>query len=371
MKIGINTAEMVKALFRAQGIAEKKSTMPILAHVLLEARADQGLKVSATDHEVGLSGHYQANVHKPGAVAVHARQLYDIVKSLASDTLELESQDNNWVEIRSGQSRFRLVGMAAEEFPGLPGHGEGKAFTIPTAKLSKMIDRTVFCVSSDDNRHNLSGVYCETADTGVLRMVATDGHRLALIDQQLEGDIPLAQGVIVPRKAFGELRRVLSDGSEDISSVTLSFAETTCVFTAGTVTLSARLVDGQFPKYRQVVPQNPEKQVKLSRGAVGEALKRVSLLSQGRAWGVKMMFQANNLQLVAEDPELGDAHETIDIEYRHQPMTMGFNARYILDVLALIPEQGFVLELTDDLSPAIIKPLEEQGFLAVVMPMRI
>ena len=200
MRITIATQEFAKALYRVQGIADKKSTMPVLAHVLLKAETEVGLTVSATDLDVGVQGTYQADVETNGSVSVHAKQLFEIIKSLTSDSLTLEVQENYWIEVRSGASRFRLVGMNAEEFPALPDPGDVQTFKVPSDALTQMIDRTLFCVSTDDNRHNLSGVYCESTENGLLRMVATDGHRLALSEHQFECDIPLPEGVIVPRK---------------------------------------------------------------------------------------------------------------------------------------------------------------------------
>jgi len=370
MKMTLRTAELARALYRVQGIADKKSTMPSLAHVLLNANAD-GLVVSATDMDVGLAGHYEASVQVPGAVAVHAKQLYEIVKSLPSGMVEVEKRENNWVELRAGTSRFRLVGMAAEEFPALPTQAQTKSFMIPAADLVRMIDRTIFCVSTDDNRHNLSGVYCESPQPNVLRMVSTDGHRLALAEHTFDVPTPIEHGVIVPRKGFQELKRVLSDNAEDIDKVELGFSATSGVIKAGSVTLSTRLVEGQFPDYTQVIPKAGEKLAKMARGPLAEALKRVSLLSQGRSWGVRMILEEGKLSLVAEDPEFGEAHEELEVSYQGAKLTVGFNARYILDVLALMNDDGVVFELTDDLSPGVLKPIEEPGFLAVVMPMRI
>ncbi len=370
MKMSLKTAELAKALYRVQGIADKKSTMPILAHVLLNASKD-ALAVSATDMDVGLSGTYEASVSQPGAVAVNARQLYEIVKSLSGDKVELEKQENNWVELRSGASRFRLVGMAADEFPALPTHAQTKSFTIPAADLAKLIDRTIFCVSTDDNRHNLSGVYCESPKSKLLRLVSTDGHRLAMAEQTFAADIPIERGVIVPRKGFQELKRVLSDTGDGVTNVELGFSGNSGVLRAGSVTLSTRLVEGQFPDYAQVIPKAGDKTAKLGRAAFSEALRRVSLLSQGRAHGVRLRFTPTTVELIAEDPELGEAHEELAVEYKGEPLTIGFNARYLLDVLALIADEGVLFELTDDLSPGVLKPVEETGFLAVVMPMRI
>jgi DNA polymerase III subunit beta len=371
MKMTIEANELARALYRVQGIADRKSTMPVLAHVLLDATPEHGLTVSATDLDVGLSGLYRATVVEAGAVAVHARQLYEIVKTLPSGSLQVTRQENNWIEIKSGTSRFRLVGMAADEFPALPTQTQSKKFVVPAVKLGMMIDRTLFCVSTDDNRHNLSGIYCEAGAGNVLRMVATDGHRLAMAEEKFDAAIPIDAGLIVPRKGFQELKRVLSDANEPIDTVELGFSGSSGVINAGSVTLSTRLVEGQFPDYQQVIPKSATKTIKINRNGLAEALKRVSILSQSRSWGVRLTFREGVMEMLAEDPELGEAQETVEIQYKGPALSIGFNARYILDVLALVHDEGVMFELSDDLSPAVIKPLEEKGFLAVVMPMRI
>ncbi|MEO1171168.1 MAG: DNA polymerase III subunit beta [Myxococcota bacterium] len=369
MKMTLRTAELSRALYRAQGVADKKSTMPILAHVLLDAN-DNGLTVSATDLDVGLSGVYPADVSEPGAVAVHARQLYDVVKSLPSEQVEFERQDNHWVELKSGNGRFRLVGMAADEFPALPKHTDAKTFTIPANTLNAMIDRTIFCVSTDDNRHNLSGIYCVSPADNTLRLVATDGHRLALAEHTFDAGIPIEGGVIVPRKGFQELKRVLSD-TDDVTEAQLGFSGNSGFLKAGNVELSTRLVEGQFPDYAQVIPEQATKRAKIQRKAFSEALKRVSLLSQSRSYGVKMSFENGNLALLAEDPEFGEAHESLPVELEGEALTIGFNARYLLDVLSHMSDDDVFFDLSDELSPGVIRPVDGSGFLAVVMPMRI
>ncbi|MBJ79701.1 MAG: DNA polymerase III subunit beta [Myxococcales bacterium] len=370
MKFTIQSSELTKALFRVQGIADKKSTMPILAHVLIEASNQGELRLSATDLEVGLTGTYEANVSKPGSIAVHARHLYDILKALPEDEVNFEVAENQWIKISSGKSNFKLVGMSGDEFPNLPSHTETDTFQIPSEDLAQMIERTIFCVSADDNRHNLSGVYCEVRDKKTLRLVATDGHRLAFSEKNFTNELPFESGVIVPKKGFQELRRVLQD-DDAVETVELGFTNNSGFLRADNVILTTRLIEGQFPDYQQVIPQEAGEEIKISKSKLSQALRRVSLLSQGKSYGVRFVFNEDSLELVAEDPELGNANETIDVAYQGNPLTIGFNARYIMEVLGLVSEDSICLELTDDLSPGIIQPLEETGFLTVIMPMRI
>ena len=374
MKMTIRTAELAKALYRVQGIVDKKSAMPALSHVLLEVKADQTLEVLATDLDVWLKGSYSietSEAGEEGAIVVKARQLYDIVKSLAGDTITLESEDNNWVRIKGGNSNFRLVGMAADEFPKLPEPNQGPLFSVPASDLVEMIDRTLFCVSTDSNRHNLAGIYCESADGNTLRMVATDGHRLAMAERSFDSEINIENGVIVPRKGFQELKRVLSDSGESIATVEMSFGTNSGILKAGTVVLYTQLIEGQFPDYQQVIPKSSSHTARIGRSDFAEALRRIGILAQGRASGVKLTFSDNNLELAAQDPEFGEANENMPIEFAGDALTVGFNARYILDVLALAHDEAVSFELSDELSPGVLRPVENGGFLAVVMPMRI
>jgi DNA polymerase-3 subunit beta len=372
MKLTIRTSELTKALYRAQGIAGKKSAFPILAHVLLDASSKPGsLIVNASDAEVSISGVYAADVAVPGRATVLAKNLYDVAKSLSKESVELERLENNMLEIRSGNSRFRLLGVAPDDFPEMGSWPQGESFVVPSGKMAQMIDRTVLCVSQDENRPNLSGIFCEALGAKQLRMVATDGHRLSASDAKLETSLVLPKGVVVPRKAFSELRRVLGDEDAANEPVHVAFSGTAGWFRVGAATLCTRLIEGQFPDYRQVIPSVSEYRVKIGRAVFAEALKRVSLLSQARSHGVKLEFSPSKVTLVAQDPEQGDASESVDVEYQGPELSMGMNARYVLDILNLIPEQGVLLEFTDDFSPAVLRPLEDPGFLAVVMPMRV
>jgi DNA polymerase III subunit beta len=367
MKLTIRTQEIVKALYRTQGIADIRSTQAILSHVLLSATTDGVLTVSATDQDVGLSGRYEAEVEKSGSIAIQARQLYDVVKALNTESLCIEERSGHWIQIESGSGKYRLAGLSGDEFPSLAVHDEIPTSRMPAKELLQMIDRTLFCVSQNDKRHNLGGVYCTKETENTLRFVATDGHRLAMVEKEFDDLKGFEQGAIVPRKGFQELRRVLSN-MEELDIVELGFSGSSGILKAGPVVLSTRLIEGSFPDYKQVIPQSTSKCAKISRQALQESLKRVSVLS--RANGVRLLFDNNKLELVGEDPEFGRANEVIEIDYPHEELNIGFNARYILDILSHIRDEGIAFSLSDRLSPGIITPIEEKGFLAVVMPMR-
>ncbi len=376
MELKIATSELAKALGRSQGIVEKKSTMPILSHVLLEARKDQ-LIVSATDLDLAVSSEHKegCEVLKDGAVAVSARHLYDIVRSLPEQQVTLKKASNNYLELRSGPSEFKIVGLPAEDFPALPRFEKVPFGDIAPKLLLEMVERTFFAVSTDETRYNLNGVFFEPS-ADALRLVATDGHRLSLVERQVGGTFGLKRGVILPKKGLQELRKLLAEAAEagaEGGETKLGFVENSAVLRRPGVTLSMRLIEGLFPDYRQVIPKATDRSVKLGRDRFQETLRRISLLSTDKAHAVKLELSKGTLRVTSQNPDLGEAKEEVPVDYEGESLKIGFNARYILDVLSVVQSKDVSFELADDLSPGVLRGTEEadQGFTAVVMPMRI
>ncbi len=376
MEIKIATSELSKALARSQGIVEKKSTMPILSHVLLEAKKGQ-LVVSATDLDLAVSSEHDqgCEVAKEGALAVSARHLFEIVRSLPDQQVTLKRAHNNYLEIRSGPSEFRIVGLPAEDFPALPRFEKVPFADVDPAALLDMIERTFFAVSTDETRYNLNGVFFEPSADG-LRLVATDGHRLSLVERPHLATFGLKRGVILPKKGLQELRKLLSEATEsgeEKPETKLGFVENSAIVRRPHVILSMRLIEGLFPDYRQVIPKAGEKRITVGRERMHETLHRVSLLSSDKAHAVRLELAKDILRVTSQNPDLGEAKEEVPIEYAGEPLKIGFNARYLLDVLQVLKSKDLSLELADDLSPAVLRGTEEldAGFTAVVMPMRI
>jgi DNA polymerase-3 subunit beta len=354
---------------------EKKSTMPILSHVLLEAKGTTELHVSATDLDLAVSSEHACQVTKPGALAVSARHLYEIVRALPEQEVSLKRAANNYLEVRSGPAEFRIVGLPAEDFPALPRFERVPFVVIDPAELLEMIERTAFAVSTDETRYNLNGVFFETAG-GAVRLVATDGHRLSLSEKKLSGDFALKRGVILPRKGLQELKKLLGEAvesGEEKPEAKLGFVENSAIFRRPGVVLVMRLIEGMFPDYRQVIPKAGEKVVSVGRQRLLETLRRVSLLSTDKAHAVKLELGPGALRVLSQNPDLGDAREEVPVEYAGEPLKIGFNARYLMDVLQVVRSDDVALELADDLSPGVVRGATEAdaGFTAVVMPMRI
>jgi DNA polymerase-3 subunit beta len=375
MELKISAQELARALGRSQGIVEKKSTMPILSHVLLEAKKGNLLHVSATDLDLSVSSEHACEVVKEGALAVPAKHLFEIVRSLPEQEVTLKRAGNNYLEVRSGPSEFRIVGLPAEDFPALPKFEKVPFVDVVPAELLAQIDLTSFAASTDETRYNLNGVYFEPQGP-VLRMVATDGHRLALSEKPLAGDYALKRGVILPRKGLHELKKLLGeagDAGTEKPETKLGFAENSAIYRRPGVVMAMRLIEGMFPDYKQVIPKQGEKIVKVGRLRLLETLRRVSILASDKSHAVKLELAPGLLRVLSQNPDLGDAKEEVPVEYAGEPLKIGFNSRYITDVAAVLKSDDVQLELADDLSPGVLRGAgpEDAGYTAVVMPMRI
>jgi DNA polymerase-3 subunit beta len=369
MQIKISRSALVTGLGMVQGIVERRSTMPILANVLLHATAQQ-LSITATDLEVGINWSTQAEVLSEGRVTVHARSLYDIVRELPETAVHLSVQELNRIEIVCGKSRFRIMGLAPEEYPVLPVRGEGQPQRIEGKILQSMMEKAAFAMSSDETRYNLNGVYTDFSggsDGATIQMVATDGHRLSIVQRQAKGEWRFPKGGIVPRKGMTELKRLV-EGEEVID---LWIDGKHLIAYCGSTTLVVRLIDGQFPPFEQVVPKKSTRVISLPRGELIHALKRVAVMASDRSHGVKFSISPGNLEISAQNPDLGDAREELTAAYKGESFEVGFNARYFIDALSAINDEQAVLELGEETSPCVLRSELDHGFTHVIMPMRL
>ncbi len=365
MELYIERGIFHKGLQAVQGVVETRSTaMPILQNILVQAEGE-GISISATDLEVGFRAFYPARIKTPGAVTLSARRLHEILRELPEGEVHLKAEEGNWVGLECLRSRFRFPGLPPEDFPQLPDSEPAETGTLDKGLLEEMIRKTMFAISTDETRYTYNGVYMETEE-GVLRFVATDGHRLALMEKPCEG-YKGKLGVIIHKKALTELLKVLAEGEEPVR---LRLLENHAVFEQGEIFLSARLIQGQFPNYRQVIPTQNDKKIVAPREDLVRALRRVSLLS-GESRMVKFSFTSGSLTLSTDSTDLGEAQEALDVDYDGEEIAIGFNARYCLDVLNTMEEPQVRIELKDPLSPGIVRPIEEQGYIYVAMPMRV
>ena len=370
MEFTIAREELLQGLYLTQGIVERRTTIPILANVLLES-AGEGISIAATDQEVGVRRTCDAKVKRKGALTAGARKLYEIVRECPEGALVIRSLENNWIEIVAGKSQFKIVGLDPKEFPAMPAAAQDRdrqTITVPSAMLREMIERTGFAVSSDETRLNLSGIFVERPDKGKLRIVATDGHRLSMITRAVEGGAAGA-GVIVPRKGVAEISKVIESGDE---AVTIAVQGGVAHATRGRVELSMRLVEGEFPDYNQVVPQKSERRMLVAVSALLAGLRRVSIVSSERTRGVKLQLDPGKLEISSINPDVGEASEEVVVDYDGPSFSIGFNAKYLIDVLSVLaPSAQVDAGFNDEVSPAVIRCEGEEDYLYVVMPMRL
>jgi DNA polymerase-3 subunit beta len=372
MLFSIEKEVFLKGLGKIQGIVEKRNTIPILSNVLIEADQDK-IKLTATDLEVGMRASYPAKVKSGGKITVSAKKIYEIIKELPEKEIFFKAKENCWIEISCGKSLFNIVGLSSDEFPHFPEPDESRMVPINGAILGDMIDKTYFSVSTDETKYNLNGIYFKTEDEkgkNIIRLVATDGHRLAMTIRPLEiTDIDeLSEGVIFPRKGILELKKITEDSDHDIK---LGFMDNSAVIIKDDTVVVMRLVDGDFPDYNRVIPQNNDSIIKLPRDLFLHALKRMAILSSEKSKGVKIELKQGLLEISSSNPEIGDAREEVEIEYSGEDLSIGFNARYMIDILQVLEGENINLAVKDNLSPGLITPDESDGFLAVVMPMRL
>jgi DNA polymerase III subunit beta len=381
MELRIPVAELSRALSLAQGIVQRKNTMPILSHVLLDASSQDGagrLVLSATDLDVGVRTERACEVSSPGSVTIPARALAEMVRELPGPDIVLKRLPNQHIEVKSGRTRARLMAMSADEFPALPPYHEASFVAVDTALLLDMVDKTLYAASQDETRYNLNGVLFEPPSTedGPLTMVATDGHRLVRVERTFEGAAAFGQSLkgpaILPRKGLGELRRILgADASDDAKTVELGFKDSHAVLRRGSTVLGMRLVDGQFPDYKQVIPKLADKIVRIARQDLIDGLKRVSVLAQDRMQAVKLALTKDQLVVSCTNPEAGEISDDVPVEYAGQGLEVAFNGRYLIEALQSLDDKNVLLKLIDNLSPGLLVGVDEPRHLCVVMPMRL
>ncbi len=367
MDVTIGKAELQKALARVQGIAESRSSaMPILQHILLEGE-DSTVWVSATDLDISLRASYESQVNTPGRMTLPARKVFDVVRELPDDSeVHLEEDENHWVRLTCARSKFRFPGLDPHEFPKIPTIGEGPSIPLPANDFGQMVRKTQFAISSDETRTALNGIFFE-AKGGTLSVVATDGHRLAFTSKPFEA-LTEDTGIIIHRKAIQELLKILGD---NVETVQFQQQENHILFQLDSIVLVSRLIEGQFPNYQQVIPKANDKKVTVPRKDFSGGLRRVSLKANEKSRMVKLKFSEGLLSLISDTSEVGEANEEIEIDYKGEEISIGFNSRYLLDFLSVVEDENLQIDFKDSLSSTLITPTGETDYFCVVMPMRV
>jgi DNA polymerase-3 subunit beta len=381
MKLTIERSAFLKALGHVQSVVERRNTIPILSNVLLRGDAAPAsglgtLLLSATDMDLEIVEGVPAEIERPGRTTAPAHTLHDIVRKLHEGgqiSVEATSTEaaGSGLVLRSGRSTFTLACLPPEDYPVLTGGELPYNFALSAPEFRGLIDHTRFAISTEETRYYLNGVYLHTTkndEVPVLRAVATDGHRLARFEMVMPEGAGGMPGVIVPRKAVVELRKLVDEYDEEIQ---VSLNESKVRFTVGQATLTSKLIDGTFPDYDRVIPANNDKVLEVNCKEFAEAVDRVSTISSEKSRAVKLALDNGNLAVSATSPENGTAVEEIEVRYHAAPMEIGFNSRYLLDITQQIDGEGARFLMSDSASPTVVRDISDPGVLYVLMPMRV
>lgn len=363
MKLVVSKEDFVEGLQQVQHVVSNRTTLPILSNVLLEAIGGE-LRMTTTDLDVGVSGKIPAKVSREGATTLPARRLASIIRELPVSEVALEVDRSHQTEIHCGPSYFRILGLSHEEFPPFPSFTDATEFTLPQKVLRDGLRKTAYAISTDETRYVLNGILFSFSGT-TMTMVATDGRRLAMVDHEL--DMPQSEGleVIVPTKAVNELQRLLEDQGE----VQVSLTENQIRFEIGDSVLVSKLIEGAYPNFRQVIPEKTVERITLERETFLGTVHRVSLLTIDKSHSVKLVFGENNIDVMVNSPDIGEAKESIAVAYKGEPFSIAFNPEFLMAPLRNLDTDEVYLELIDEMSPGVIKI--NAPFLYVLMPMRV
>ena len=363
MKFRISKEAFLDGLQKVQHVVSSRTTLPILSNVLIVAK-DGRIQFTTTDLDVGITGSVEAQIDKEGATTLPARRLVSIVRELPTSEIEVSVDAKNHASIRSGPAFFKIIGLSDSEFPPLPDFQGSKEFRIPQVVLRDGLRKTAYAISSDETRYVLNGIFASFHD-GKMTLVATDGRRLAMVDSDLEFPASHETDVIIPTKAVQELQRLLGDSGEVIVKLT----DNQVSFTIGDSLLASKLIEGNYPNYRQVIPGDALERVVISREALLETVRRVSLLASDKSNSVKLVFSENQIEVTANSPDVGEAQESMDVIYQGKPMQIAFNPEFLQAPLRALETADVYLDLIDEMSPGVLRI--EGTFLYVLMPMRV
>ena len=371
MKITLERAALLKSLGHVQSVVERRNTIPILANVLIRA-SGQDVSFVATDMEIEINESMPGQVNKSGAVTAPAHTLYEIVRKLPEGAqVELSTASGTQLTLTSGRSQFRLGCLPIEDFPKMPEGDLKHRFELTSDDLRALIDRTRFAISTEETRYYLNGIYLHAAkakNVDVLRAVATDGHRLARVEMAAPKGAKGIPGIIVPRKTVGEVRKLIDETSAPIE---VSLSESKIRFAFDSVVITSKLIDGTFPDYERVIPSGNDKQLDARARDFAAAVDRVATISTEKSRAVKLSLTNGQMTLTANAPDAGSATEEIEVSYEGAPIEIGFNARYLLDILQQIEGEGARFTLADAAAPAIVQDVADASALYVLMPMRV
>jgi DNA polymerase-3 subunit beta len=375
MDFEIDKREFLKGLGLMQSVAGRRTTLPILSHILLEWEKDS-LYLTGTDLETGIREELTAKIHQGGKASVSAKKIFEIVRELPEEMIHIKKKENQWITIQCGKSVFNLAGLDPEEFPTLPTYSDESFSQVTTHLMREMIEKTVFAASNEESRYHLNGILISQSKKGgreMLRMVATDGHRLSLLERESQMIKGIEKGIIIPKKGVLEIKKIMGDRDGD-EEMKVYFDQNHGFFKMGKSLMVIRLIDGEFPEYEQVIPKGNDKKVLMEKEKMYASLRRVSTMASERVEGIKFSVKKNFVELSSYHQDFGDAKEEVEVSYEGPSLEIGFNARYLMEALSVMDMEDVVMELKDEGSPGILKPqsvTEPSNQLCIIMPMRI
>lgn len=368
MKFKIRKSILLKGLTLIQGVIEKKKTLPILANVLIEAK-DNIVTLIATDLEIGIKSKFESEVIENGKITVSAKKLFEIVKELSDSLIEIESKDNNWIELKCGNAKFNIVALPPDEYPNINNGENTNNLEVNSKIIKDLIDKTFYSISTDESKYNLNGLFIHNVNNNI-RVISTDGHRLSLFQTDIEASNQniLNKGVIIPRKGIIELKKITED---DNDKLTINFSDNNIVINNEETTLIMRLIDGDFPDYNRVIPEKLDNFAIIESNIFLQTLKRISILANEKSRGINLSITSGKIEISSSNPEFGDATDFINVEYSGPDISVGFNAKYLLDVMHTVNSGSIRFYINDNISPCLIKSSDNEAYQAVIMPMRL
>ncbi len=368
MKITLQKAEIEKAINFTQGIIDKRTTNPILSNILFSA-SDDKLELYSTNMDISSINQISANVETAGRAVVSAKILFDIIRKFPPGEIQMRRMDNNWLELKSSSVQYKIAGLHPEEYPTIEKPKKGDYVSVKSKTLLKLLKKTIFAVSIEDVKKILGGILFDFSEENYLKLVATDGHRLSLVKEPVSMKVRKKgeNSLVLPRKGMQELQRILEETEEDIK---VNIDDKMAVFKTETKTLMMKVLEGTFPDYNQVMPRDNDKILRINRQRFYDALSRMVIVSAERSNIVRISFSDEGIVVSSESPNEGEGKEFVEAEYRGTKMDMGFNARFIMDILEVADDEVIEMKLLDELSAVLIKTAQDENFLNVVMPVR-
>lgn len=370
MKVTIERETLLKSLNHVQGVVERRNTIPVLSNILIAAKGD-AVNFTATDLDISIVERASAIVDQEGSITAPAHLLYDIVRKLPDGTqISIEKVEDTRIDVRSGRSQFTLQALSADDFPNLQSGEMSHEFSLSVADLKRMIEKTRFAISTEETRYYLNGIYFHTTEEGDNKLcaVATDGHRLAKVELAMPAGASGMPGIILPRKTVGELHKLLEGDDENVA---ISLSDSKIEFRIGETVVTSKLIDGNYPDYNRVIPDNNQNSMTVETRPLTKAVDRVSTVANDRGRAIKLSLAKDVLTLEVNNPDSGHAEEELLVEYGSVNLEIGFNAKYMLDVLNQLEGENVEFLFAESVDPVLVKDLGDEGTIYVLMPMRV